>query len=72
MNPRTRAEAEAKRYGQWAGNERGHSFKPGRCAMSVYDYSKGAWYTQQCSRAPGQGPDGLYCKEHARKVNPDV
>ena len=27
------------------------------------------WGTYQCSRKRGHGPDGLYCKQHAKKHN---
>lgn len=62
--PKTRAEAEARRYGQWAGNPNGYRFKPSRCACEV----SSKYLLVQCSRKPGHGPDELYCKQHAKKV----
>lgn len=61
--PRTRAEADAMRYGRWAGNPEGMLLRPCYCAYVIGDT-----YLNQCSRKPGHGPDGLYCKQHARMV----
>ncbi len=36
-----------------------------RCAESVWDRS--SWRHFQCSRKPGYGRAGLYCKQHAKK-----
>jgi hypothetical protein len=38
---------------------------PTRCIEEVW--SPG--YPQQCSRKRGHGPDGLHCKQHAKKHN---
>jgi len=57
--PRTKEEAEKRRYGQWAGSK-GYAYNPQFCAASVWDNIR----TNQCSRKPGHGPDGLYCKQH--------
>jgi len=64
--PRTRAEAEAYRYNQWAGNPGGLAYCPTRCAYEVHE--RGGWHWYQCPRKPGKGPDGLYCGQHAKMV----
>ena len=62
--PKTRAEAQAHRYGKWAGFPTGYKFNPDHCAYEV----DAKYLFVQCSRKPGYGPDGLYCKQHAKKV----
>lgn len=52
-----------KRYGEWAGNEKGSPENKTRCIEEVCgDFA----YFHQCSRKRGHGPDGLYCKQHAK------
>jgi len=51
-------------YDQWAGNLKGWPEDPARCVAKVY----GGWYSLQCSRKRGLGPDGLYCWQHAKKA----
>ena len=51
-----------RRYGTWAGSETAENK-----ACCVVLVSQG-WYTYQCSRKRGHGPDGLYCKQHAKMV----
>lgn len=54
----------AKRvYGQWAGNERGTPEDTTRCIEEV----RPMWVSYQCTRKRGHGPNGLYCKQHAKK-----
>ncbi len=62
--PKTLEEAKKHRYGQWAGNERGYPYRPDQCAYSVQYH----WTQCQCSRANGYGPEGLYCKQHSKKL----
>jgi hypothetical protein len=57
--PKTREEAEKRRYGKWK-----VAWTPSSCAYDV----RGGRYFNQCLRKPGHGPDGLYCKQHAKKV----
>lgn len=35
-----------------------------RCIQHVW----GKYRDRQCSRERGHGPDGLYCKQHAKKL----
>jgi hypothetical protein len=65
--PMTKAEAVKYRYNTWAGNPKGYSYQPERCAMEVYEQGRGMMF-YQCSRKPGHGPDSLYCKQHAKRV----
>lgn len=64
LGPKTRAEAEKKRYGVWiAGGNPGQAYDPKRCAEPVR--TKERWSREhQCERKPGYGPDGLYCRQH--------
>ncbi len=64
--PKTREEAENYRYGKWAAKPKGQPWTEMRCAYEVYISS--TWHFRQCSRPPGWGPDGLYCKQHAKRV----
>lgn len=67
-HPRTKEEARKLRYGEC-------SFSPGaryqdhQCAATVW--RSGAYRSSQCSRKPGHGPGGLYCKQHAKEVEND-
>jgi len=62
--PLTRKQAEKQTYGHY----RPRLFRAEKCAWELYtDYGQ-----QQCSRAPGHGPDGLYCRQHARMVERHV
>ncbi len=54
-----------RRYGCWAGNPNGTLEYPDRCIEEVWP-SHG-WIPHQCNRKRGHGPDGLYCKQHAKK-----
>jgi len=40
------------------------------CAQEVWP-KDGIWWPHQCSRKPGHGLGGLFCKQHAVK-NPEV
>lgn len=65
--PKTLEEAQAYRYGKWAGNPKGHSYKREYCACQVFP-QLGEHY--QCQRKNGHGPDNLYCKQHAKILAP--
>lgn len=66
--PKTLAEARAYRYGEWSGQPRGSAYSEARCAMEVCP--SGAWIMRQCNKAKGYGPAGLYCKQHAKRIEP--
>jgi len=55
-----------RRYNKWAGNPRGDPEDKTRCVAEVHDYT--GWHFVQCSRKRGYGPDSLYCKQHAKKM----
>lgn len=59
-------EREPAVYGRWIGNERGVPEDPTRCIVGIWP--KGRWIDTQCSRKRGHGEDGLYCKQHAKKI----
>lgn len=53
-----------RRYGKWAGNEKGTPEDTARCIAEVWPEKFPI--SRQCSRKRGHGPDGLYCKAHAK------
>jgi hypothetical protein len=55
-----------RRYCVWGGFPMGQAEDPTRCIEEVWP-SDTTWYPHQCSRKRGHGPDGLYCKQHAKK-----
>lgn len=56
-----------RRYGQWAGNPRGAAEDKARCVEEVAE--RGRWINYyQCLRKRGYGPNGEYCKQHAKKA----
>ena len=52
-----------KTYGVWAGNPEGTPYDPNRCADMVFT----GFRIRQCSRKPGHGDRGLFCKQHAKQ-----
>jgi len=64
--PRTKEAAAKYRYRRWGGNPAGTKYDPERCAYEVWEKGRGC-LSYQCLRKKGYGPDGLYCKVHARK-----
>lgn len=53
-----------RRYGKWAGSPDG---VPEDTALCVFECGVSPHY-RQCSRQRGHGPDGLYCKQHAKML----
>jgi len=51
-------------YDEWSGNEKGTPEDPTRCIVAVPSWS--GWHSPQCRRKRGFGPEGLYCKQHAK------
>ena len=49
-------------YNQWAGNPKGIPEDTTRCIAEVWD----GFLSYQCSRKRGYGPNGEYCKQHAK------
>lgn len=58
--------SKERRYGQWAGNPKGHAENKEHCVEEVF--SSDGWHHYQCSRKRGHGKDGLYCKQHAKML----
>ena len=56
-----------RRYGVWGGCPMGQAEDPTRCVEEVWPSMARGWIPLQCSRNRGHGPDGLYCKQHAKK-----
>lgn len=52
-----------RRYGESALNPRGFKENPTKCVEEVWR----GWQSGQCTRNRGHGPDGLYCKQHAKQ-----
>jgi hypothetical protein len=62
----TRTINSQRRFGCWNGCPNGKPEDPTRCIEEVWPtYS--SWIPYQCNRRRGHGPDGLYCKQHAKK-----
>lgn len=54
-----------KRYGTWAGNPNGYAERKEDCVKEVSD----GWHYSQCQRRRGYGPNGEYCRQHAKKFS---
>lgn len=67
--PQTIEEARKFRYTKWAGKPEGVPWKEGLCAEQIFESGRGITH-RQCSKKSGHGPEGLYCKEHARQFAP--
>lgn len=65
--PKTLEEAEKYKYHQWPGNPTGNSYVKNRCAYEVWAQG-GIILAYQCLRKNGYGPEQLYCKQHAKKL----
>lgn len=61
-----------RRYGVWNGCPMGKPENPIQCIKEVWPSGSYGWVPHQCSRKRGHGPDGLYCKQHAKKHNMEV
>lgn len=56
-----------RRYGQWAGDPNGIAENPNQCIVEVGGRDR--WINfYQCNRKRGFGKDGLFCKQHAKKI----
>jgi hypothetical protein len=60
------SEQKKRVYDKWGGNPKGIPEDPTRCIEEVVDWS--GWHYFQCSRKRGYGPNGEYCKQHAKKI----
>lgn len=61
-------DTKERRYGQWAGNPMGNAESPDHCIKEVWPNDRYRMIPYQCCRKRGHGPDGLYCKQHAKKL----
>ena len=50
-------------YGEWAGNPRGNKENTEHCIEEIFERFR----SKQCTRKRGNGPDGLLCKQHAKR-----
>jgi len=57
-----------RRYGQWAGNPQGFPENKANCIYEIFPCTRDDWIPHQCRRKRGYGTDGLYCKQHAKKI----
>lgn len=55
-----------RRYANWAGNPKGIAEDLDCCVETVY--GKGRFVPGQCSRKRGHGPNGEFCKQHAKAL----
>ena len=53
-------------YDRSAINPKGIPEDTTRCIAEVTDFS--GWHRYQCSRKRGHGPNGEYCKQHAKII----
>ena len=65
--PKTIEEARKIKYNSWAGNPNGNKYDERYCAYEVSGGGRMMLF-YQCSRLNGHGPDGLYCKQHAKMI----
>jgi hypothetical protein len=65
-DPTTLKQAQVKRYAQWGGYPKGTPYTADKCAYEMF----ASIPSRQCSRSNGQGPAGLYCKQHAKRITP--
>ena len=56
----------ARRYGKWAGCSIGTAEDETKCIAEVGSRDSMITVYYQCNRKRGHGPDGAYCKQHAR------
>lgn len=62
----TKENIATRRYGRIpALGREGMAYEPGMCAEEVCSNDRFRDFSQ-CLRKPGHGPDGLYCKQHAK------
>jgi len=67
----TTTNTKLRRYGVWSGNPKGYAEDTTRCVAVVGDRTMwGPAQAHQCHRKRGHGADGLYCKQHAKQVQP--
>ena len=57
-----------RRYGRWVGRPDGWLEDPDRCIETIHS-PRGfvSLYGKQCSRKRGHGPNGEFCKQHAKR-----
>ena len=55
-----------RRYNFWNGNPKGTKEDPEYCIEEVAEGGRSCLF-RQCCRKRGYGPNGLYCKQHAKK-----
>ena len=65
----TDADRAERRYGCWAGNPNGTAEDVTRCVEDVPSTIACGMVFRQCGRERGHGPDGLYCKQHAKRAD---
>jgi hypothetical protein len=58
-----------RRYGQWAGQLNGRREDITRCVVEIFP--RDAYISRQCRRLKGYGPEGEYCKQHAKRFEDD-
>lgn len=58
-------ETGERRYGRWAGRPNGYAEDKSCCAAEVPEGGRSCLF-RQCARKRGHGPDGEFCRQHAR------
>ena len=67
--PRTKEAAKKYIYGLTSFNPEGWFYSQHRCAWEIRPCSLRLYSPFQCNKAPGFGPDKLYCKQHAKRFD---
>lgn len=56
-----------RRYGQWAGNEKGVAEDPSNCIVKVWPSGR-SMISYQCGHGRGHGKGGNFCLQHAKMI----
>ena len=60
------------RYGVWAGNPSGIREDIRLCIFETYGRTYKNFIPYQCSRKRGHGPNGEYCRQHAKMAREEA
>lgn len=63
MQPMSKEDARKHRYGIESFNPKGQAYQENRCA---FDIARRYGCPGQCLKANGFGPEGIYCRQHAK------
>ena len=58
-----------RRYACWSGQPNGVPERMEKCIVQVHGTGMRGMIGRQCDRNRGHGPNGEYCKQHAKQVS---